>query len=106
MMTILRNRAAISQTLKEGEEGPRTHVPIAIIREIVLARANGWDSAKICKEYNVDSSVVQKLENHIAVPVDYEDGIVHSPFIAQANEREHGHEDEYLHITTPWHYNY
>jgi len=78
MMTILRNRAAISQSLEEGEDGPRKNIPIAIIKEIVLARAQGWDSAQICKEYNVDSSVVQKLDNHIAIPVDNEDGLVQS----------------------------
>lgn len=68
----------ISQSLEEGEEGPRTRIPIAIIKEIVLARAQGRDSAKICEEYNVDPSVVRKLENHIAIPVNNADGIVHS----------------------------
>jgi hypothetical protein len=78
MMTILRTRAEISRILEEGHKGPRKNIPIVIVREIVLAKRRGWNSTRICKEYNVDISVVQKLENHIAVPVDNEDGIVSS----------------------------
>jgi len=76
MMTISRTRADISRTLEEGQEGPRKYIPIAIVKEIVLAREKGLDSARICREYNVDPSVVQKLEKHIAMPVDNEDGVV------------------------------
>ena len=80
MMTILRNRASLSQVLEEEMQGDenrlRKHVPIAIIKEIVRAKERGWDASRISKEYNVDPSVVEKLEKQIAIPVDNVDGIV------------------------------
>jgi hypothetical protein len=81
MVTILQNRASISQTL-EGEtqdiNALRKHIPIAIVKEVVQARGRGWDASRISKEYNVDPSVIQKLDNRIAIPVDNKDGIVSS----------------------------
>ena len=79
MMTILRNRASISQSLDaemQNQQGPRKHIPIATVREILKAKERGWDSPRISKEYNVDPSVVEKLKDTIAIPVDNEDGIV------------------------------
>lgn len=101
MMTILRTRAEISRIQEEGQEGPRKFVPIAIIKEIILAREKGWDSERICKEYNVDPSVVQKLENHIALPVDNEDGIVSPLFIDHLMIGSMASEMKNLHIMIP-----
>ncbi len=80
MMTILRNRANLSQALEEemqsDKKGLRKHVPIAIVKEIVRAKGRGWDASRISKEYNVDPSVVQRLDEQIGNPVDNADGIV------------------------------
>ena len=65
--------------MQNSKDGLRKHVPIAIVKEVVRARERGWDFSKISGEYRVDSSVVQKLDKHIAIPVDNSDGIV-SPF--------------------------
>jgi hypothetical protein len=76
-MTILRNRASISHALEtEDNRGPRLHVSAAIVKEILNARQRGWNDARISAEYQVDPSVVEKV-NHIAVPVDNDDGIVY-----------------------------
>ena len=80
MMTILRNRASLSQALEEEMQSDnnrlRKHVPIAIIKEILGAKERGWDASRISKEYKVDPTVIQKLEKRIAIPVDNIDGIV------------------------------
>jgi len=80
MMTILRNRASLSQALEEEMQGDdnrlRKHVSIVIVKEILRAKERGWDAARISKEYKVDPSVVQKLEKQFAIPVDNADGIV------------------------------
>jgi len=79
MMTILRNRADISQKLEDevqDRSGLRKHVPIAIVKEILLARERGLDATRISREFNVETSVVEKLHGHIALPVDNADGIV------------------------------
>ena len=79
-MTILRNRASLSQALEEEMQGDdnrlRKHVSIVIVKEILRAKERGWDAARISKEYKVDPSVVQKLEKQFAIPVDNADGIV------------------------------
>jgi predicted transcriptional regulator len=80
MMTILKNRANVSQALEEEMQGDenrlRKHVPIAIIKDILRAKQRGWDASRISKEYNLDRSVVEKLEKQIAIPVDNVDGVV------------------------------
>ena len=80
MMTILRNRASLSQALEEEIQGDdnrlRKHVSIVIVKEILRAKERGWDAARISKEYKVDPSVVQKLEKQFAIPMDNADGIV------------------------------
>jgi hypothetical protein len=80
MMTILRNRASISQALqeeiKDSKIVSRKHVPIAVVKEIMRAKERGWDSSRICKDYKVDPCVVQKLEKQFAIPVDNDDGVV------------------------------
>ena len=79
-MTIFRNRANLSQTLEKemevDKQGLRKHLPIAIVKEIVKAKERGSDVSRISKEYNVDPSVVQKLDKHIGIPVDNADVIV------------------------------
>jgi hypothetical protein len=94
MLTILRNRANISQALDEEAQGSknelRKHVPIAILKEIVRAKERGWESSRISKEYKVDISVVQKLEKHIAIPADNADGVVCS-LMTSINCRVCGH---------------
>lgn len=78
MITILRNRANMSRLLDEeagDRNGLRKHVHIAIVKEILRAKENGWDSSRITAEYKVDPSVVQKLKD-IAIPVDNADGVV------------------------------
>jgi hypothetical protein len=81
MMTILQNRAKISQALEEemkDKNALRKHVPVSVVREIVQARERGMDISLLSSRYNVDPSVVEKLGDQIAVPVDNADGIVHS----------------------------
>lgn len=96
-MTILRNRASLSQVLEKEMEGEsnrlRKHVSIAIVKEIVKAKERGWDASRISKEYKVDPSVVQKLEKQIAIPVDNTDGIVR-PVEKLTNNRVYGHRSE------------
>jgi hypothetical protein len=81
MMTILKNRADISHSLDseiQDPQGLRKHIPISIVREVLKARRKGWDSARISKEYNVDPSVIAKLDGTIAIPVTNSEGIVRS----------------------------
>jgi hypothetical protein len=81
MMTILKNRTDLSQSLEDeiqNPQGSRKHVSVAIIREIIKARQKGWDAARITKEYNVDPSVITKLEGTVAIPVINSDGVVYS----------------------------
>jgi hypothetical protein len=79
MMTILKNRSDLSQSLDDeiqNPQGSRKHVSVAIIAEIIKARQKGWDSARISKEYNVDPSVIKKLDGTIAIPIINSDGVV------------------------------
>jgi hypothetical protein len=78
MMTILRNRASIAQTVEEETQGDavQKHVSAVTVKEILKAKGRGWDAARIAKEYKVDPSVLEKLGDFLAVPVDNEDGIV------------------------------
>jgi hypothetical protein len=81
MTTILKNRADISHSLDseiQDPQGLRKHISISIVKEIVKARRKGWDPARISKEYNVDPSVIAKLEGIIAIPVTNSEGIVRS----------------------------
>lgn len=78
-MTILKNRTDLSQSLDDeiqNPQGSRKHVSVAIISEIIKARQKGWDAARITKEYNVDPTVVTKLEGTVAIPVINSDGVV------------------------------
>jgi len=96
MMTILRNRVSIAQTMNEEVEnknGLRKHVPIAIVKEILRAQERGWDASRISKEYKVDHSVIQKLDRHIAISVDNADGVVCSSTVYTDN-REFGHKND------------
>jgi hypothetical protein len=96
MMTILRNRASIAQTMKEEAEnknGLRKHVPIAIVKEILRAQERGWDASRISKEYKVDPLVIQKLGKHIAIPVDNADGVVCSSTV-DTEYRVFGHKSD------------
>jgi len=53
------------------------HVSTVIVKEIIKAQQRGWDASRITKNHKIDPSVVDKLGNHFAVPVDNEDGIVY-----------------------------
>jgi hypothetical protein len=78
MTTILMNRANISNMSEsQDSKSVRTSVSAAIVKEIVAARERGWGVSRITKEYNVDSTVVERLDN-ISLPVDNKDGIVYS----------------------------
>lgn len=96
MLTILRNRASITQTINEeadNKNGLRKHVPIAIVKDILRAQERGWDASRISKEYKVDPSVIEKLGRHIAIPVDNADGVVCS-FTVCTDNRVFGHEND------------
>jgi hypothetical protein len=96
MMTILRNRASIAQTMNEEAENKnssRKHVPIAIVKEILRAQERGWDASRISKEYKVDPSMIQKLGRYIAIPVDNADGVVCSSTLYTDN-RAFGHKND------------
>jgi hypothetical protein len=76
MMTILMNRASISHMLESPDsKSMRTSVSAEIVKEIVAAREREWGVSRITKEYNVNYTVVERLDN-IALPVDNKDGIV------------------------------
>jgi len=81
-MTILQNRAKISQAEQEETEnrkGLRKHIPISIVKEIIISNNRGWDPSRISKDYKVDPSVIKKLEKYYAIPKDNADGIVSPP---------------------------
>jgi len=83
MMTILRNRADMAHALEEEAQDPtrQKHVSTVVVKEIIRAQARGWNAARISKEYKLDPSVVERLGNYVAIPVDNEEGVVCSRFI-------------------------
>ena len=91
MMTILRNRVNITQTLDmQDSRVLKTYVSAAIIREIVTARERGWNSSRISSEFKVDPKVVERIA-HIAIPEQNADGIVRC-YLLRANCRVFGHD--------------
>jgi len=57
----------------------KAHAQIAHIKEIILSLQKGRDPNRISREFKVDPSVVKKLSEYYAVPVDNADGIVPNP---------------------------
>jgi len=83
-MKTLLNRANISASVEaelHDTNALRKHVPMAIIKEIIRAKARGWHSGKITDHWKVAPSVVEKLDRQIAIPVDNSDGVVHQRHI-------------------------
>lgn len=79
MTTILQNRARIAKSLEMEElmdAESRKHVSIAVVKEILKATEKGWHAPRICAEYRVTPSIVEKVRGQFAIPEDNADGIV------------------------------